>query len=149
MATDPTTVLTLAGIGVPPYSARGLTQTLEPIDAAAHFERAIDGTLLDLSYTPMRLYKSTITGNDQQPPACDGVWPGQIVTVDCIVELNSASGRPAADSEDRQDGDWSFYRPQLQMMVTAFSISRDEWGAQVSWSMSLEEIGGDAGSSGP
>ncbi len=28
------TVLSLLGLGVPPYSARGLTQTLEPLDQA-------------------------------------------------------------------------------------------------------------------
>jgi len=34
---------------VPPYSARGLTQTLTPIAAAANMRRTINGELLDLS----------------------------------------------------------------------------------------------------
>lgn len=140
-AEEPTTVLQLSGMGVPPFSARALSSSLTPIDAAAHFERAIDGTLLDLSYTPMQKYKITLTGNDQQPPACDGVWPGKVLTVDSIVELNSSSttGRSAADSGDRQDGEWSFYRPQLSMMVISWSISRNEWDGTYSWQLDCEE----------
>lgn len=114
------TILTLSGMSIEPYSARGLTQTLEPIDESKHFERAIDGTLLDLSYTPMRKYRSTITGNDQAAPAVSGKWPGQVVTVGCIVSIEGV-------------------RPTLTMMVTGFTISTDEWGATVSWSMDLEE----------
>lgn len=115
------TVLTLSGMSIEPYSARGLTQTLEPIEESKHFERAIDGTLLDLSYTPMRKYKSTITGSDQAAPAVSDKWPGQIVTVGCIVSIEGS-------------------RPTLTMMITGFSISIDEWGAQVSWQLDLEQV---------
>jgi hypothetical protein len=76
---DDPTELRLVGMGVPPYSARGLSQSLEPIDAAMHLERTINGELLDLSYEPMQKYKSTISGSDQLPPAVDGVWPGKLV----------------------------------------------------------------------
>jgi hypothetical protein len=68
------TVLTLSGIGVPPYSARGLTQTLEPIDAAAQLRRTVNGALRDFGYTPFRKYRSTISCADQEPPAVYGVW---------------------------------------------------------------------------
>ena len=33
-----------------------------------------------------------------------------------------------------------FYRPQLQMLVTGFSVNRDEYGAAVQWQMDLEEV---------
>jgi hypothetical protein len=81
------TLLTLSGIGIPEYSARGLTQTLEPIDAAHQTRRTVNGELDDLSYAQFRKYKSTISGNDQEPPAVDGVWPGRVVTVECVTEL--------------------------------------------------------------
>jgi hypothetical protein len=138
------TVLTLSGIGVPPYSARGLTQSLEPIDGAAQLRRTVNGALADLSYEPFRKYKSTISGQDQEPPAIDGVWPGQSVEVGCIAELcflNSGGGavRTAVAGSARVEGDFSFYRPVLTMRVVGFSVSRDEYGAVVSWQMQLEE----------
>ena len=138
------TVLELWGIGVPPYSARGLQQTLEPIDAAKQIERTVNGALVDFSHSQFYKYKSMITGNDQQPPAVDGVWPGQLVTVDCIVELAYAdSGGPlrtAVPGSVRAESGWNFYRPRLDMMVTGFTINKDEWGAQVGWTMNLEEL---------
>ena len=138
------TLLTLSGMGVPPYSARGLTQSLEPIDGAAQLRRTVNGALADLSYEPFRKYKSTISGQDQEPPAIDGVWPGQLVDVGCIAELCflTAGGSPARTAvagSERVEGDFSFYRPVLSMRVVGFSVSRDEYGAAVSWQMQLEE----------
>jgi hypothetical protein len=138
------TVLTLSGIGVPPYSARGLTQSLEPIDGAVQLRRTVNGALADLSYEPFRKYKSTISGQDQEPPAVDGVWPGQMVEVGCIAELcfpisAGGPGRAAVAGSARVGGDFSFYRPVLTMRVVGFSVSRDEYGAAVIWQMQLEE----------
>jgi hypothetical protein len=136
------TVLTLTGIGVPPYSARGLTQTLEPIEQAASLQRTINGVLHDLSLSAFRKYKSTITGSDQRPPACDGVWPGKLVEVDCIAELAYSEGgtpeRDAVGGSSVEDG-FVYYRPHLTMMVTGFQLSKDEWGAIIGWTMDLEE----------
>jgi hypothetical protein len=138
------TVLELWGIGVPPYSARGLQQTLEPIEAALDVVRTVNGDLADFSHEQFRKYKSTITGSDQQAPAVDGVWPGQLVTVDCIQEMAYAdSGGPqrtAVPGSVRAESGWSFYRPRLLMMVTGFTLNTDEWGAQIGWTMTLEEI---------
>lgn len=139
------TVLTLSGIGVPPYSARGLRQTLTPIESSRQMHRTINGVLRDFSGAQFRKYQSVITGNDQQPPACDGVWPGQLVTVGCIVELavqGSAStfARTAVSGSVREESGFTFYRPQLNMRVLDFNVDRDEWGAQVRWTMSLEEV---------
>ena len=139
-----TTFLVLQGIGVPPYSAPGLTQTIAPIDAAKNLQRAIDGTLMDLSSEQFRKFKSTISGTDQQPPAIDGVWPGHTVEVDCISELcypeYAVPSRNAVPGSEREENGFVFYRPSLQMMVTDFSIQTDEYGAQVGWTMDLEEI---------
>jgi hypothetical protein len=144
---DDSTVLVLTLIGLPPYSARGLTQTLEPIDAAKQQRRTVNGTLMDLSVNQFHKFKSTISGNDQDPPALDAVMPGKVITVDCITELcydatyiGSPSRPPVSGSERTEQYPFIFYRPVLDMMVTAFQIERDEWGAQVSWSLNLEEV---------
>ena len=139
------TRLTLSGIGVPPYSARGLTQTLEPIDASAQLRRTVNGALIDLSYEPFRKYKSTISCEDQEPPAIDGVWPGQIVTVACVAELCfvTAGGSPArlpVERSERTEGVFTFYRPMLTMRVIGFQVSRDEYGSSVNWQMQMEEV---------
>ncbi len=137
------TALSLLGLGVPPYSARGLTQTLEPIDQAANVQRTINGELIDLSRVEFRKYKSTISGTDQRPPSCDGVWPGRQVVVDCIEELAYPEGatpqRMVVDGSSYSEAGFTFYRPRLTMVVTDFKLSLDEYGAQIAWSMDLEE----------
>ena len=137
------TILTLEGIGVPRYSARGLTQTLEPIQAAAHIERSINGELIDFGYAPFRKYHTTISGTDQRPPAVDGLWPGRIITVDCIAELAAAASlppaRPVVEGSERTEEGFMFYRPRLVMMVMAFTFDTDEWGASISWTLEAEE----------
>ena len=140
-----TTLLKLSGVGVPPYSARGLTQTLEPIEAAAQLRRTVNGALADLSYEPFRKYKSTISCQDQDPPGVDGIWPGEVVTVGCMAELSfptagSGPARQAVDDSEHTEGAFTFYRPILTMRVTGFSVSRDEYGAAVSWQLQLEEV---------
>ena len=138
------TLLVLTGIGIPDYSARGLTQTLEPIEAALSQRRTVNGGLKDLSFAQFRKYKSSISCRDQEPPAVDGVWPGRVVTIDCVVELSYLAGgsptRPVVSGSTRTQSGFVFYRPQLQMLVTGFSTNRDEYGADVQWQMDLEEV---------
>ena len=138
-------VLTLSGIGVPPYSARGASQTLEPIASSQQLRRTINGELIDISRAEFRKYRSTISCVDQQPPAIDGVWPGRVLTVGCISELSyltagGAPARPLGSGSARTEGDYTFYRPSLTMRVAAFSQDTDEYGAVVSWSLQLEEV---------
>ena len=138
------TLLTLAGMGIPDYSARGLSQTLEPIESAAQLRRTVNGALADLSYEPFRKYKSTISGQDQEPPAIDGVWPGQLVEVGCVAELclptiTGTPARPVVVDSQRVAGAFTFYRPILTMRVSGFSVTRDEYGAAVNWQLQLEE----------
>jgi len=140
-----TTILRLWGIGVPPYSARGIVQTLEPIDAASNIARTINGKLLDMSHDQFKKFKSTLTATDQRPPAVDGVWPGQLVTVDCIqmlahMEYTSPSREYVPGSEITEAG-WNYYRPRLHMMVMNFTLNTDEYPADVGWTMELEERG--------
>jgi hypothetical protein len=147
MATLPAsgTLLVISGPGIADYSARGLTQTLDPVDASAVLARTVNGVLIDLSPAQMRKYKSTIAFSDVETPALDGVWPGITLTVDCVAELGfktvgGAPGRPVVPDSSRIAGAWTYYRPQLQMRVVTYSTSRDEYGAMTEWSLELEEI---------
>ncbi|MEJ6845079.1 hypothetical protein V3589_02500 [Sinorhizobium fredii] len=139
------TLLVLTGIGVAPYSARGLEQTLQPINGAGQLRRTINGTLIDLSESQLRKFTSTISGSDQLSPALNGVWPGETVTVDCIVELcyptsGGSPDRPVVSGSSRLEGAMTYYRPQLSMRVTDWQIREDEWGREVGWTLQLEEV---------
>lgn len=138
------TILVLSGVGITPYSARGLSQTLEPIDTAANMRRTINGNLRDLSATQFRKYKSTITAKDQSPPALAGAWPGKVVTVDCVVELAVAAGtaldRTAVPGSTRTEGGFTYYRPRLIMRVRNYTNALEEWRADYAWSLQLEEV---------
>ena len=138
-------VLTLSGIGVPPYSARGASQTIEPIGSSQQMRRTINGELIDISRAEFRKYGSTISCADQQPPAVDGVWPGQVLMVGCISELSyrTAGSNPSRNmvaGSSRTEGHYTFYRPSLTMRVVSFSQDTHEYGAEVSWSLQLEEV---------
>ena len=138
------TLLTITGVGIAPYSARGLRQTLEPIQQAAALRRSVNGALVDLSVPELRKYRSTISCDDFNAPALDGIWPGQLVTVGCVAELSylTAGGAPAravVAGSARVMGDYTFYRPELSMRVMNHSVQTDEWGAVVSWTLELEE----------
>jgi hypothetical protein len=139
------TQLRLNAIGVPPYSARGLKQSWSPIDQAAQMKRTVNGIFKDISFDGFRKIKTTISGEDQEPPAVDDVWPGLQVTVDCIFELSYVKtrgnpSRPAVSGSERDSGNYRLYRPQLVCLITNYSCERDEYGAAVSWSMDLEEV---------
>ena len=135
-------------LGIPIYSARGLKQTLTPIQAAgANIQRDINGSLVDIDAgsTSFQKYASHIECGDSDTRsslAFDAIWPGQLVTVDCVAELITL-GTPARTfvpgSEWTDSSGFLHYRPRLYMMVTNFSSQESEWEATVSWSLDLEE----------
>lgn len=139
------TLLVLSIIGTPPYSVRGISQSLEPISEAGNFQRTVNGALINLAPSQFKKYKSSISAKDIDPPAFGGLYPGQILTVDCVTELSFPTATGAADrtvvaGSLRTDSGFSFYRPQLSMMVVSFSETKDEWGAVVDWKLDLEEV---------
>lgn len=144
LAPNAFTVLRLIGIGVQPYSARGLKQSLTHIDQAVSLKRTVNATLTDIAFVNFRKYKSTITGEDQTPPNFDNVWPGMSVTVDCISQLSYTTGatpsRAAVPGSERVEGAHTYYRPRLDMRVLAWTSEEDEYGASISWSIDLEEV---------
>ena len=132
--------------GINPYSARQLHQTLVPIEAVRGggvLRRNVNGGLVDISPHQMRKYRSDISGSDQAPPAIDGIWPGMIVTVNCVAELAFPNGtvpqRPVVPGTQRVEDNYTYYCPQLTMMISDFSVDKDEWGAITGWRLALEE----------
>lgn len=138
------TLLEISGPGVPTWASRGLTQTLDPIDAASSLMRTVNGDLVDFGPPQMRKYKSTISCTDVEGPALDGVWPGMELTVNCVSELGflTISGsptRPVVPDSSRLVGDYTFYRPQIVFLVVSYTVSTDEYGAAVAWTLELSE----------
>jgi hypothetical protein len=145
LASTFSTLLVLAPIGLPPYAARGARQTLKPINASKMQRRTVNGELLDLAPAQFTKYETEITCTDVDSPATDGVWPGLILTLDCVAELAylTAGGtpqRPVVAGSSRVEGAFTYYRPQLVVMVTDWSIEENEWGRAVAWSIHAEEV---------
>lgn len=145
MTVEPDTALTISGIGIPDYSARGLSQSHDPIDAAIDFDRTVNGELVNLADAQFHKYKSTITGKDVNPPALDGIFPGYVLTIGCLFELSyktsgGSPNRPVVSGSSRTEGSHTFYRPELSVMLMNFSVSKNEWEAVVDWRLDVEEI---------
>jgi hypothetical protein len=137
------TILDLGGL-LTAYAARSITQSLAPIAAAASLARTINGVLVDLSDPAFRKYASTVSCTDHNAPAFDGVWPGQELVVDCVVELSrltaSPASRPVVPGSERVEGAFTFYRPRLTMRVVSVASDVDETEASVAWQIELEEV---------
>jgi hypothetical protein len=139
------TLLIITGMGIPPYSARGLTQSWGLISAANNARRTVNGKLINLSPAQFQKYRCSITCTDVNPPAINGIMPGLEVTVDWVVEFSypTATGAPTrevVEGSSSTEGDWTFYRPRMVMQVRDFSGSVAEWDALTPWQLDLEEI---------
>jgi hypothetical protein len=139
------TILRISEAALSPYASRGMSQTLNMIDATADLRRTVNGELRNFSDTVFQKYAAQITGRDQRPPSIDGVWPGRIVTLESMAELSyvTAEGsatRSVLTGSSRVEGTLTFYRPVLTMMVTAFDQTFDEFNAAWDWNISLEEV---------
>lgn len=140
------TLLVISGMGGFQYQARGLTQTLAPIGMAAQTDRTINGALKDISNPAFRKYSSKITCTDVDAPPLDNLWPGMTVTVECAASLVYEVGnpgspnRPEVSGSSYTQGNYTFYRPVLTMLIMPFSESFEEWKGDVIWELSLEEV---------
>jgi hypothetical protein len=143
---DNPTLLRIAEIGVPPYSARSLSQTLTPIAAASVLRRSLtSGRLINLAPPEFKKYKSVITCNDQQSPALDGIWPGDLLTIDCVRPLSfkTIGGTPqrtVVEDSIYIEGIFTFYRPRIVFMVANYTMDGNEYEANQSWQLDLEEL---------
>jgi hypothetical protein len=118
------TLISIDDIDFSEYASRGVTQTLEPIEAAKQMRRTINGELLDISAPQFRKFKSTVTCSDQEAPSLSDVWPGKTVSVVCLPDMHDTTGSALS----------------LTMRVMNWNTKRDEWGAEVSWQIDLEEV---------
>ena len=139
------TRLAISVMGVPLYSARGLSQTLEVVDAAKNMRRSINGVLTDLTNTQFRKYKTKITCTDIRGPALDGIWPGMTVVVDCAAYLTyPVGGSPhrtvVPGTTPFTEGSHVMYQPRLTMLVVQFTAQHDEYPCDVAWELELEEV---------
>lgn len=138
------TLLTIYGMGQPLYSGRGLTQTHSPIDAASQIEEDIDGVTMDLSFDGFKKYQTEITCTDVESLSWDGVWPGTEITIDCVFELSyiTDSGAPTremVEGSERTEGDYTFYRPRLDCVVTAWDNGFQEYSGDYTWRLRAVE----------
>lgn len=138
------TLLVIRGMGVPLFSARGLTQTLTPISQANQVTRDINGTAMNMSQPQFQKYATKISCNDFRVPAVDGVWPGMEFEIECVSELchhiYAARGRDAVEGSEWQDGEFIHYRPLLSVVFLGFDTNTPEWDARVAWAMDFEEV---------
>lgn len=142
------TLLILDGIGVPLYSARGLSESFSLISQANQLERSCNGSLIDFAPDWGKKYALTISCTDQEILPPDSLKPGDTVTVSCVSEFHClAADTPASfvSGSDRIEGAFKFYRPVLNMTVIDFTMQTDEYSGAVSWSLKLEETGDDEG----
>lgn len=125
-----------------PFSARGLTQSLERLPGIQR--RTINGELIDLTPSWNRKYKSTITCTDTTIPALDGAYIGQTVTVDCTHRLTYPTGgspeKTVVSGSEEIEGAFVSYRPQLEMIVTDIRSSFDEAPHEYAWQCDLAEV---------
>jgi hypothetical protein len=144
------------GLTITPYSARGLTQTLEQIGDTSNIERDVNGFLHDISPPWMHQYSSTITCKDVFTPVMNQAWRGMLCQVDCACELNYVTGgtpdRPIVTGSSRTEtyadgviSSVTFYRPSLIMMVLDIKRNFGEWPAEEQWRVELQEYAQPAG----
>lgn len=134
-----------SGLMLTEFCCRNATQTLEQIGGGGTPRRSCNGIMLDLTYPQFRQYQSVISCTDVLSPALDDTWKGQEVIVDCAVELPFLTGaspnRPVVAGSTRVEGHFTFYRPQLHMMIMEIRNSFAEWEAKYAWSATLVEVG--------
>lgn len=140
-------LLSISSFGNMLFQARGLSQTLEVIGEATQQERTINGTLIDLSAPQFRKYASKINvPSEVYPTPVDGIFPGQTVTVQCAVSMAYITGalgfpkRTVVSGSNWTENGYTFYRPELIMMIKSIETHFDEWKNIVGWSIELEEV---------
>lgn len=79
-------VLTINGLGLPLFSARGCRQELVPIPNG-HFRKTVNGDLCFIKLSDRQRYKTIIKCKDVNVPAFGNFRIGSIVKIDCIQSI--------------------------------------------------------------
>jgi hypothetical protein len=150
MSEHPLTTLQLIGAGVPPYSARDVQQTIEPIDQGMRYRRTLNGKFVPVSADGFRRYRTTLSCEDMDAPALGDIFAGIAVEMWCVHELaiegdvgSAGLERPAVPGSIRVENGFTFYKPILHVYITGWNYQTNEREQVVGWSMSAEEIGDD------
>lgn len=164
------TVLKIDNISFPIGSARGITQTITPVDNG-ELRRTVNGELVDITRAENRKYESTINCADMGIPTLGDIWRGKVISVECISNIRQsvspASATAALHRPHVSDSVFGYtqegekvtpqsvslgvatfqknivrvdFRPKLSMMVMDWSSSDDEYEASSSWTLSLSEV---------
>jgi hypothetical protein len=103
----------------------------------------VNGDLHDLTQPQFRKYQTTITCKDQRAPTLDDAWLGQLVQIDCAIELSFPTGRSAqravVPGSEWQEGHYTRYRPRIIARITALSHGFDEYQADYNWRLEAKE----------
>lgn len=141
-------LLSFVELPIPPYSLRGISQTLTPIGQASNLRRTINGTLLDKASPDFQKYISSIRCTDQQSPGLDGVWPGRLLTMHAAIELafegstdqTDSFARPPVPNSIREESGFTFYRPILIVRIVSYDTEFAEYEGQLAWELQVEEV---------
>lgn len=132
------------GVVFPPASARGVSHALSMSDGAEMYRDTL-GRLRAVER--WRKYTLTLSASDISPPSLGGLWVGMSVRIHCACHLytTGAPERPVVPgSQTTEDldggGTVTLYRPVLDMLVTGWTTSFQEWDAASPWEIRFEEI---------
>jgi len=136
MALSDATLLGLSrtggGFTLPEFAARGISMQMGPVEGTADIRRDVNFNLINLKAgsTAFRKYKFLISCSDMQSPGFSSVsegrealWAGDEVTLITIPELGATEQQTFT----------------ALVMDPGWSVTTDDWGAVVSWSLELEQ----------
>lgn len=146
-------IVPLSGLDAPvltPYSARGLSQTYEPIKSAsgsgsAWLRRDVNGIMESLVDTRFRKYRTTVSCSDGESPCLDEGWIGALVELHCAFEFSYVTGapgspsRPVVTGSSRVQGSVTYYRPILICYVADIRSGLREYLGMYDWQIDFEE----------
>lgn len=137
--------LAMTGIDLPPYALRTIKQTHEIIPQAQQQRRTVNSILRNFARDEWQKIKSTITCTDQQDPGFTRLKLGTITTIDCVFWISYRTSAPGVEPrypvvESYADGDYTFYRPRIVMMVINHRTEWDDNNAVSGWVMEVEEV---------
>lgn len=138
-------------IDLHPFSVRGATFDLRPIDGSGGARRDINADLYDLSDPVFNKFVFSASCSDLRTPSFNDLKKGMTVTANLPNEwfylipnpeedpVGLAASRPIVSGSLRDLDGYRYFRPKMIMMVMDFNQTYDEYAARYQWSLLLEE----------
>lgn len=130
-------------ISFPKGSGMGVQVDLTTIGEAVNMRRTVSGALINIADPAFRKYAFTVSAAGFKLPSIDGIWEGDLITVEAPVtlrEVGSVPSRPAVSESVKIVGSYVEYSPVFTAMLVGKSQSEKEGKADASWSLDFEEI---------